>query len=306
MYTIISDGGCDFTKVDVVRHNVDIIPFYITFDGETHMKEGVDISKDEYFTRLKTDKTLNPKTAQPSPQDYIDMLTPHLQAGNDVLVLTISSKLSGSHNSATLAAGMMEEEFPSRNIVVLDSLSASIGQGLILREIIKMRDAGFSLEKTAKRAEAVRNTTQLYFTVDSLEFLKKGGRVGTTTAFVGGILGLRPILHIQDGQAVQLETVRGKKNAYRLIEEAMVNALRDDVNDIQFNIGHILSEEDAVNFQVNIETALSVQMESPVTSIGAAIGTHAGPGALAFAYCKKYTACEANEKTSFIEERKAA
>ena len=290
MYKIISDGGCDFTKDEASHYNVSVVPFYITFDQDTFLKEGIDISKDEYFQRLLSDKTLFPKTSQPNPQDYIDIYTPHLKAGKDILSLTISSKLSGSHTSATLAASMLKDEYPNRKIVIVDSLSASMGQGLILKEIIKMRDAGYSLSQTADLAQRVVASTKVYFTLDSLEYLKKGGRVGPTTAFVGGILGLRPILQLEDGQVSQLDNVRGKTRAIKLMEEALVDTLSDAKHDICISVGHILSETDAINFKANTESALDITIASPIVGIGATIGTHAGPGAIGFAYCKKYEA----------------
>ena len=297
MYKIISDGGCDFSAAEAKAYNVGVVPFYITFDGATYLKEGVDITKEDYFRRLIADKTLYPKTSQPSPQDYIEMYTPYLKAGLDILSLTISSKLSGSHTSANLAAGILKEEFPNRTITILDSLSVTVGQGLILKEIIRMRDAGYSLKKTVELAEKVRSTTKVYFTLDTLEYLKKGGRVGPTTAFVGGILGLRPILQILDGQVSQLDNVRGKARAMKLMEEAITDTLADEKHNVSINVGHILSEADAVNLHANTEAALGIKIANPIVGIGATIGTHAGPGALGFGYCKRY---------DVIELRKAA
>jgi len=288
MFQLISDGGCDFTKEEVQKHNIDIIPFYVMLDGETYLKEGVDITKDEYFKRLKDDKTLFPKTAQPNPQDYVDIYTPHLKAGKDIISLTISSKFSGTYNSATLAASMVKEDYPDRTIIVIDSLNCAIGQGLILKEMIKMRDKGFSITKTADLAEEIIKTAKIYFSLDTLEYLKKGGRVGPTTALVGGILGLRPILHIVDGAIEQLDSVRGKNRVLALIEEGIVAALKDEVQNINLSIGHILREEDAVNFKASLEKSLGTKIENPVVEVGATIGTHAGPGAVAIAYCKKY------------------
>ena len=288
MFQIISDGGCEFTKAEAQQYNINIIPFYVTFDQEIYLKEGVDITKEEYFLRLKENKKLFPKTAQPSPQDFIDAYTPHLKSGKDILTLTISSKFSGTYNSATLAAKTLQTDYPDRTIIVVDSLNCAMGQGLILREIIKMRDNNLSITKAAELAEKVLNTTKIYFTLDSLEYLKRGGRVGPTTALIGGILGLRPVLHLVNGTVEQLESVRGKAKVLKLMEEGIVNALKTEVPDINVCVGHILSEEEATTFKVQLESALGVTIDTPVTEVGATIGTHAGPGALAVAYCKKY------------------
>ena len=288
MFQIISDGSCDFTKEEIQKHNIEVIPFYITFDGSSHLKEGVDISKETYFQRLIDEKNLFPKTSQPNPQDYIDIFLPHLKAGRDILSVTISSKLSGSHNSATLAAGMLQAEFPEQKIVILDTLNVSLCHGIILREIIRMRDAGFSLDKTTDIAGKIIRSARVYFTLDTLEYLKRGGRVGPTTALVGGILGLRPILQLVDGEVSQLDNVRGKKRVLKLMEEAIVAALDGETGNISLCVGHIRNHDEAAAFQANVEAALNMKIINPITSVGATIGTHAGPGALAFAYCRKY------------------
>jgi len=293
MYQLISDGGCDFSESEVKEHNITIVPFYISFDQENYLMEGRDITKDEYFDRLVSEKKLFPKTSQPSPQDYIDKFQPFLEAGQDIILLTISSKLSGSYASAVIASDMLREDFPDRTIAMIDSLNVSVGQGLILREMIKMRDAGFSLEDNVRITEQVRGSAKVYFTLTTLEYLKKGGRVGPTTALVGGILGLSPILQVEDdGSVAQLDNVRGRKVALKLIEEAMVHALKDEVQNIEISIGQIQREDEAATFKKSAEAALDTEISNPITCIGVTIGTHAGPGALAFGYCRKFNAFE--------------
>jgi len=288
MFRLISDGGCDFTIEERQKYDIAVVPFYITFDQETYLKEGIDISTDEYFKQLIADKKLFPKTSQPNPSDYIDAYTPYLEAGEDIISLTISSKVSGSLNSATIAADMLKANYPDRTIVVLDSLNGSIGQGLILKELVKMRDAGYPLNDAVKIAEKIIKTTKIYFTLDSLEYLRRGGRIGPTTAIVGGILGLRPVLHLVDGEVSQLDSVRGSKKVMQLMTEALKDALKDEIQNINLRIGHILRKEDAEAFKGNLERALGMRIEDPITEVGVTIGTHAGPGALVVAYCKKY------------------
>ena len=290
MFRIISDSGCDFTKEEIQRFGIDIVPFYITFDQSTFLKEGVDITKEDYFNRLLKDKSLYPKTAQPSPQDYIDVYTPHLKAGKDIICVTISSKLSGTYNSATLAADTLKDDYPDRTIIIIDSLNVAIGQGLLLREMLKMRDKGYNATETARIAEEIKKTIRIYFTLDSLEYLRRGGRVGPTTALVGGILGLRPILQVVDGAVDQLDSVRGKRNSLSLIEEGVVAALKGDIHNINLSVAHILNEGDAMSLKTSLEASLDMKITNPVAEIGASVGTHAGPGALAIAYCKKHDA----------------
>jgi len=288
MFQIVSDGSCDFSDNEVAANNIKVVPFYITFDSEIFHREGVELMRDDFIKRITTDKNLFPKTSQPNPQDYIDAYEPFLKEGKDILSVSISSKLSGSHASAVLAIEMLQDEYPDRKIMLLDSLSASLGQGIILREIIKMREAGLSLEKTMENAKRIVASTSVYFTLETLEYLKKGGRVGPTTAFVGGILGLKPILQVVEGQVSQLDNVRGRKKALELIEEALVEALKGEVDKVSIAIGHILSADDANTLQNAIESALEIKITNPICDVGATIATHTGPGALAFAYCRTY------------------
>jgi len=190
---------------------------------------------------------------------------------------------------------MLKEEYPDRTIMLIDSLNVSIGQGLILREIIKMRDAGYDIQKTSKLAKKILKATRVYCTLNSLEYLRRGGRIGPTTAVVGGILGLRPILHLENGEVSQLDSVRGKKNAMKIIAKALVAVLKDKTEQISLSIGHILSEDDAIAFKGDAEAALNMKIESPITEVGVTIGSHAGPGALAFAYCGRYEVFERGE-----------
>ena len=289
MFQIVSDSACDFTKEEAQKYDIGVVPFYVVFDQESVLKEGVDITREDYFQRLLSDKKKFPKTSQPNPQDYIDIFTPYLKEGRDILTLTISSKLSGSGQSAKIAAETLKKEYPDRTVKVVDSLSGSVGQGLILREIIKMRDAGYTLEQTVQMAEKVLGTTKLYCTVDSLEYARRGGRIGPATALVGSILGLHPILHMLAGEVLQLDSVRGKKKVLKLIEEAVVDAIKDAKEEISLGVGHILKEAEALSFKASIEEALGIEI-IPISEIGVTIGTHAGPGGLIVAYCKKYEA----------------
>ena len=288
MFQIISDGSCDLSADEAREYNVDIVPFYVTFDETNYLKEEIDITKEDYFTRLKNDKELYPKTSQPSPQDYLDIYKKYLDKGEDILVVTISSKLSGSNNSARIASEMASDDYPDRTIKVVDSLTATIGQGLIVREIIKMRDAGYTLDKTVETASKIIPTSRLYFTLDSLEYLKRGGRISSAKALVGGMLGIKPILHIVDGEVVQLDKVRGNAKAIKFIEDKAVGELSSIKGDVNISIGHILSKTDAADLLASVESLLGVKIENPITDVGVTIGTHVGPGALPIAYCMRY------------------
>jgi len=285
MFQIISDGGCDFTKQEAKQNNVDIVPFYITFDNVNTLREGIDINAEEFFKKLLADKDIFPKTSQPNPQDYVDIFKPYVENGKDIVCLTISSKVSGSYASAKIAKDILIDSYPTARIVLIDSLNGSIGQGLILKELVRIRDAGHNAQKVAGLVDAVVKSAKLYFTVDTLEYLKKGGRIGPTTAMVGNMLGIRPILQVEDGSITQLSSARGKKKTLKMIEEAIIDTLKG--KEASLSVGHILREEEAEEVKDSLELALGME-KSKLVELGATMGAHAGPGAICFAYCKKY------------------
>ena len=289
MFQIVSDGGCDFNKEAAEKYNVTVVPFYIIADGDQQLREGIEIDKDDFYKRLASEKDFKPKTSQPSPHDYIEAYTPHLEDGKDLLVITLSSKVSGSNNSATMAAEMLQEKFPERRIEIFDSLNGSLGQNLMTKEIIKMRDAGLSIDETLNYGQKLVESTRLYLIVETVDYLRRGGRVGPTTALVGGILKLCPILDLQEGVWEQLDTVRGKKKALRLLEEALVYVLKGEMDNVNLSIGHVLSGDDANYFATNLKAALNIS-DIFVTEVGTPFGTHTGPGAILVSYCKKYEA----------------
>jgi DegV family protein with EDD domain len=161
MFQIISDAGCDLSPEEIQNSALKVVPFYVSFDQQNYMREGIEITKEAYFERLTTEKALFPKTSQPTPQDYVDAATPYLSEGKDILIFTISSKLSGSYASTVIAKDMLSEDYPDRKIEIMDSFNVSVGQGLILREIVKMRDAGYTLEKVVETAEKVIKSTHI-------------------------------------------------------------------------------------------------------------------------------------------------
>ena len=288
MFKIVSDSSCDFTEQMTAKHDITIVPFYVTFDGTNYLKEGVDIKKEEYFKRLVTDKNTFPKTSQPNPQDYIEACVPHLEQGFDLLILTISSKLSQSNNSANLAAKDLQEKHPGRKVIVIDSLSVTIGQALILHEIIKLRDKGFELQAAADFATSITKQGNLYFTLDTLEYLQRGGRIGKASAMVGGLLNLKPVMNIVNGEVSPVTKVRSKSKAKGDILDRIASEVAGKTEDLNFMIVNIQCPEEAEQWQKEIEQRLGITFDGPTLGAGTTIGTHTGPGGIGLGYVKKY------------------
>ena len=288
MFKIISDGACDFTPELATKNNVHIVPFYVTFDGNTFFKEGIDISNDDYFARLVSDKDTFPKSSQPSPEDYISACSPYLEEGSDVLILTISSGLSGSHQSATIAKTYLLEKYPERKVSVVDSRSATAGQALLLHEIIKIRDQNLSIETAESYAKEASKDVKIYFTLETLEYLQRGGRVGKAAALIGGMLNLKPVLSISEGVANPVAKVRGKKKAMAEILDIFAKDIAERKSELVYGIIHIRNLEEGQEFQKELESKVGVAFENEPVGIGATIGTHVGPGGVGLAFVPKF------------------
>jgi DegV family protein with EDD domain len=159
----------------------------------------------------------------------------------------------------------------------------------MIKEMLKMKEDGYTLDEVFEGAQKLVASARLYLIVDTVDYLRRGGRVGPTTALVGSALKLCPILDLKEGAWDQLDTVRGKKKALRLLDEALVHVLDGKMQDIYLSVGHVLNEKETLAFTADLEKALGVTDVS-VREIGAPFGTHTGPGALLVFYCKKYEA----------------
>jgi len=287
MIKIISDGSCEFSNDEASQYNVSVVPFYIIMNGKD-LKEGVDIQKKEYFDLLASDKSLYPTTSQPTPQDFVEAYQPALENNDDLIIFTISSKLSGSNQSANIAADMMREDYPNAKITVIDTLNGSVGHYLIMKEVLRAIENGYTYEQAVDIANKLVPKTHTYFTLDTLEYLKKGGRVGPTQALVGGILGVKPVLGLDNGEIKSLESVRGKKKVISTMVNAVCEVLKGNENNANIAAGQINRLADAQDFIQGVESKLGITIDNPIIEVGATIGTHAGPGALAVAYTRKY------------------
>ena len=286
-FQIISDSSCDFDPTLAKDKNVELIPFYITFDNSTYLKENVDISKDEFYHRLVNDE-LFPKTSLPSVQDYINVYKPYLEKGEDILSLCISSLLSGSYQSARNAANILLEEFPDRKISIIDSKQATFGQGIILFELIKMRDDGLTLEESTKIINNIKDSATVIFTVDSLDHLQKGGRIGKATAIAGSLLNIKPILLLKDGEISSLSKARGSKKALSFVINTCIDRIGENRDNYDYIVGHTSVPEEASYLKKTFIEDYGFKVDYPLINAGVTVGTHVGPGGIGIGFIKKY------------------
>jgi DegV family protein with EDD domain len=271
---IVLDSTADFPDAQIRFPNMRVVPLYVRF-GEESFRDYVELDPHGFYERLRTAPEL-PTTSQPTPQDFLS--TYHALAGYDrIYSLHISSKLSGTFQSATLAAA---EEGGDR-IRVVDTESASVGVGMLAVAIQELLAEGASDEEVEELVHAHRERAGILFTVDTLEFLAKGGRIGRARALMGSLLNVKPILAIEDGEVVPVGRVRGRAKAFEEFRRRFEAATTDKPG-LGVGIAHA-DAEDAVEQLRAIVRASRPQAEIKlVTTLGAVVGTHAGPGTIGF------------------------
>ncbi len=234
---LISDSSCDFTKEEVSLYNVDIIPFSVSFDDVHYLQENIHITYEEFYKKLE-DPNVFAKTSLPAVNLYLEAFERAYKDGCEILCFTISSKFSGSYQSAVNAQRIMKEDYPDCKIEIIDTLQVSIAQGNLIKFADKLIKDGKSLEETA---QIVRKNTQnviVYLTVGTLKYLQKGGRIGKVSALTGDILQLAPVLALIDGELISISKVRGSKKAINYLASKVTDfATEKNVNVTDCSVG---------------------------------------------------------------------
>lgn len=277
---ILVDSACDILPVYAQKLDINIIPLKATF-GEEEFLDGVTMTHDEFFEKLvETDEF--PHTSQIPPFEYQENFEKAAENGDDVVCITLSSKISGCYQSACIAA----EEMDGR-VVVVDSENASMGERLLVERAVQLRDAGRSAQEIAHILNSEKKDIRLIALLNTLEYLKKGGRISATAAAVGSLLSIKPVIAISDGEVKVLGKARGSKNGNNLFTELLKK--EGEVNfDMPYCLAYsgltdsLLQKYIADNKAI-IEGKCKPE-DLPITSIGCAIGSHIGPGAIGVAF----------------------
>ena len=254
-----------------------MIPLTLNFRGQEHQDLSEGFMKDMY-AGLRAGEVAS--TAAANPDGWARVMELALEAGEDALVLTFSSGLSTTYQSAVIAANELQEKYPQRKINVVDTLCASLGQGLFVWYACKKRDEGMSLEDLTAWCEDNKLNLCHWFTVDDLMYLKRGGRVSAATALVGTMLQIKPVMHVDnEGHLIKLGTARGRKASINALVKKMEETAIPGANDTVF-ICHGDCIEDAEYLAQQVKDKLGVK-EVLIYYTGAVIGSHSGPGTLA-------------------------
>ena len=276
-YQIITDSCCDFPKSLLDTLNISVVPLTLNFRGET-WTDTTDEGLKTVFDGLRNGEVAT--TAAANPEDWAKHIEPVLKQGDDALVLTFSSGLSTTYQSAVIAANNLLETYPERKIRVVDTLCASLGQGLFVWYACQKKDEGLSLDELAAWCEEYRFKLCHWFTVDDLMYLKRGGRISATTALLGTMLGIKPVLHMDDeGHLINVSKVRGRKASIDALAAKVGTLGIPGANDTMF-ICHGDCIEDAEYLKSRLE-ALYGTKTVVIGYVGAVIGSHSGPGTLA-------------------------
>ncbi|MBQ8584280.1 MAG: DegV family protein [Clostridia bacterium] len=282
-YVILTDSSCDLHREVLDEWQLGTASLTFRFDGEDkeYTNDGMDIN--EFYSRMKAGGVA--KTAAVNTESFIDCFTPYLEGGLDILYIGFSSGLSTTFNSARLASIELKEKYPERKIIAVDSLCASAGGALLVRLALDKREAGAEIEACAEFVESIKLSICHWFTVDDLVYLKRGGRVSSTAAFFGNMLGIKPVMHVDnEGHLVNVEKVRGRKTAIEALAQKY-GELRVD-GDYPIYISQADSTADAERLASILKSKYGAEV-SIITDVGPVIGAHSGPGTLALFFVGK-------------------
>ena len=282
-FVILTDSSADL-GVDMVRQlDVQVLPLSFSMGTQIYHNypDNREIDPHAFYQLLRQGQVAT--TSAINMAQYTDALEPLLQEGKDVLVLAFSSGLSTTYNSSRLAVEELQEKYPERKIYTVDTLCASLGQGLLVYLAAKERDAGKSIEQVRDWVEENKLHICHQFTVDDLHFLKRGGRISATTAVVGSMLQIKPVLHVDDeGHLINIAKARGRQASLKALVDKMEKTAIDPANQVVF-ISHGDCLEDAQTVEKMVKERFGVK-EVYINYVGPVIGAHSGPGTLALFY----------------------
>lgn len=282
-YVLSCESTADYPRSFFNERDIRVVYFHYELDGVVHEDDLYQsVSPDEFFGKLKAGSTS--KTSQVSVGEYAEFWEPELAAGNDVLHLTLSSGISGSYNSAVIAAQGLAEKYPERTVCVVDSLAASAGYGLLMDYLADLRDGGATFEEACAWAEEHKLNLNHWFFVSDLDCLKRGGRVSATSALIATALKICPVMNVDyQGKLIPREKIRTKKKAITALVDRMMEHVEGGAGYTgKCSISQSACREDAEEVARLIGERIPVLKDKVViNNIGTVIGSHTGPGTVA-------------------------
>ena len=276
---IITDTPSDITIKEGKKLNIDIVPLKIIFDEKSYL-EDIELSMEDFYKKLKTAKNL-PTTSTPSPEDYLKFFEEAKNAGEEVIVITLSGSVSGTYQCANLAKNMANYS----NIYIIDSAQATIGQRLLVEYAIQLREQGKTAKEIVEIIEEVKKKVVLYAMVDTLEYLHKGGRLSKRSTIAGTILKIKPIITLKEGAVSLIGKARGANGAMKTIFDLISQESPIDPS-LPVYFGSTNNYELCYSCKEKADKKYNLT-NTKMYPVGGVIGTHVGPGAYVIAYLKK-------------------
>lgn len=293
-FHIISDGSCDLPQELVREKNITVVPFYVSFDDTHYFKENVEIGIRDFYQQMVEKKGVYPKSSMPSIKDYEEVFLPFAKAGVPVICICITTKFSGSMQSAINARTLIQEKYPQAEITVIDATINTVLQGQYVLEAANLRDHGFSYQDAIARLEEIKSTGRIFFTVGNMEYLKHGGRIGKVSALAGSVLDIRPLITLKQGEIFPSGIDRGRKRTLKKVMDLLLEYLRESslsIDCYSLAVGYGYDIEEGIAFRDQAVSFLREKgyeiSEMPVYQIGATIAVHTGPYPLGFGIIEK-------------------
>lgn len=311
-FQIISDGSCDLAPKLAQEKNIIVIPFYVSFDSVNYLKEAVEITEDEFYNTMTENPKLFPKSSLPAIQDYVNAFRPFAEEGTPVLCICITTKFSGSYNSAINARDILLEDYPDARIEVIDSTVNTCLQGLLVLEAARMQADGFEFDEVVKRINTLRPSGRIFFTIGSIDYLAHGGRIGKLAGLAASTLGLRPLIQLKEGEIFSGGISRSRKKSLTKVllqVREHFDKIQESVDSYQFTIGYGHNIEEALAFRNELVTLFNGKLQPediPLSRIGATIAVHTGPEALGVGLIRRYDSYVAQPAVSGIKRLYAA
>lgn len=294
-FAVISDSSCDLPDELTAAKEITVVPFYVSFDGETYKKEGTEIGIREFYREMVEQPGVYPKSSMPSIQDYVDVFQPFAQAHIPVLCICITTKFSGSMQSALNAKEMVLSQYEDAQIEVIDATVNTVLQGLFVLEAVSMREEGMTLPEAVAALDEIKESGRIFFTIGSMDYLQHGGRIGKVAGAAASVLGIRPIITLKQGEIFPSGISRSRRKSIDKVIALLLDYLKENgrpMSSYRFTIGFGYDREEAVLFKEQVLAALRTggyEMEDAwINQIGATIAVHTGPYPLGIGIIRRH------------------
>ena len=274
--TILADSACDLPLSFYKENNVAFIPLQVHLEGKNY-EDLHTIDPKQVYQAMRDGKA--PKTSQASPEYFINLFTQFAEEKKQGIYIALSSQLSGTYQTAVMCLDQVKEQYPDLDLEIIDTKCASLGIGLVVKSAAKLANEGASKEAILQDITFNMTHMEHLFTVDNLEYLARGGRISKASAFVGGLLNIKPLLEVKDGKLTPLEKIRGKKKLMKRILELM-HERGENLEAQTIAISHGDDEETALEYTAAIQSEFGTK-DIFINTVGASIGAHSGPGTIA-------------------------